>query len=443
MNRSANAFAAEVRRLRELRRLTVGQLAAKISYTQPYVSMIERGTRLPPSDVVARLDDALAADGALLAIVGEQALRRRLEGAARESTELAQLTRAEPARDAMRDRLFRDVATVAQNYIHQPPMPLLRSLLATRARIQHAMTMEPRPHQERDLCLVAAVAVQLLAQMTNDLAGHTTAAMEHVVAAESLAAASGHRGLQAWVAGTKALIVEWSPAPAGALEILADAIEWAPPGGHRVRLWALRARCAARIGDADMARSAAAYAAAAAEESALSDEVSAFGGAMQFPKSKLACYLSGVFRRIGDHHQAEEWAMEAIERYISGPENLRSYSDEGMARIDAGIARLCRNDVEGAQEVLAPLLKLSTDRRIAPIVREMWTVTETLCGHRHANTPAAKNLTEAITAYTTTGYVRRTACGDALATADHPHTVEARGLACAPATEPSPHRPGP
>ena len=400
MNGDPGAVGREMRRLRELRGLSMGELAARISYSQQYVSLIELGTRPAPAALVARVDDVLAADGALLALAAAQALQRRLEGAAQESTELALLAREEPVSDLSRDRFFREVATVAQKYVHEPPVPLLNSLLRTRGRIHRALQSGPRPHRERDLYLVGAVAVQLLGEITDDLAGHTAAAMAHVTAAQDLAAAAGHQGLAAWVAGTKGLIVEWSPKPAGALEILAEAASWAPPGEPRVRLLALQARCASRVGDAALVRSAAVQAERAAEETLEEDEVSAFGGAMRFPTAKLAYYLGGAFRRIGDHQQAERWGLDAIERYASGPPFLRSYGDEGLARIDVGLARLGRNEIDGAQEVLAPLLQLSPDRRISPIMGEMRTVTETLHTHRHADAPAAKNLAEAIIAYT-------------------------------------------
>ncbi|WP_063043824.1 helix-turn-helix domain-containing protein [Nocardia pseudovaccinii] len=407
MSSSENAFGREVRRLREQRKLTVGQLATRLSYTQPYLSLIERGDRPPPSALAAHLDDVLEADGALLALAAAQALRRRLDTAADESTELARLAREEPVSELTRDKLFREVASIAQNYVHKPPLPLLNELLRTRTRIQQSLRLGPRPQRERDLCLLGAVTVQLLAEITDDLAGDTRAAMKHVAAAESLAAAAGHPGLEAWIAGTKALIVEWSPTPAKALGILEDATTWAPPGDHRMRLWALQARCAARVGDAALARSAAARAVAAAEETADGDEVSAFGGAMSFPVAKMACYLGGTFRRIGDHRDAEHWALDAIDRYASGPEALRSYGDEGLARIDVGLARIAIGEFEGAGEVLTPVLELSADRRIAPIMEGMHTITEALQSHRHADAPVARNLAEAITAYTARPLVLR------------------------------------
>ncbi|MBF6171077.1 helix-turn-helix domain-containing protein [Nocardia blacklockiae] len=401
MNGNRNAFGREVRRLREERGLTVGELAARTNYARQHMARIEQGERLPTSKMAARLDDVLEADGALLAVCAAQALQQSLNTAADESAELTRLARYEPVSSLTLDNLAARVSAIAQGYVHKAPLPLVNELLSTRSLIRQALLMGPRPRRARELYLLAAVTMQLLAECTDDLAGDTAAAMKHVSAAESLAADVGHRGLEAWIKGTKALIVEWSPTPGAALSILEDATGWAPPGDHRVRLWALRARCAARVGDIALARSSAARVVAAAEEAAAGDEVNAFGGAMQFPLAKMAYYLGGTYRRIGDHGQAELWALNAIQRYASGPEDRRSYGDEGLARIDAGLARIADNELEGAGDVLKPVLELPPDRRIAPIMEGMRTVTAALRSHRHTDAPVAKSLIEATSAYST------------------------------------------
>lgn len=400
MSSGARGFGAEVRARRERRKLSLKQLARLINYGASYLGSIERGERPPQTDLAASLDAALHADGALLALALTEALQRRLATAAHESTALARLAREEPVSGLSRDRLARELAAIAQSYVHQPPIPLLNDLIRVRDRIQQSLQQGPRPERARDLYLLGAVAVQLLGEITDDLAGNSAAALQHVAAGQSLARDAGHRGLEAWIAGTRALIIEWSPEPHNALGILEHAASCSPPGDHRVRLYALQARCAARVGDADLARTAADNAVRAADEAVgVADEVNAFGGALSFPLPKLSSYLGSAMRRIGDHRHAEQWALDAITGYASGPAAQRSYGDEALARIDVGLARIASGDIEGADDVLTPVLELSPEQRICPIMEGMRTVTAALQIHRHADAPDARNLAEATTAY--------------------------------------------
>lgn len=69
-------LAAKVRELRAAEHLTQGQLARRAGYTRTYVTLIESGTTVPGREVVERLDDALSAGGALLALRSEAESKR-------------------------------------------------------------------------------------------------------------------------------------------------------------------------------------------------------------------------------------------------------------------------------------------------------------------------------------------------------------------------------
>ncbi|MFG3417480.1 multiprotein-bridging factor 1 family protein [Micromonospora sp. NPDC049460] len=62
-------FAAELRRLREARGMSLRQLAATVNYGKSLVHQLEIGQTKPTVDVALRLDDALAAQGALAGLV--------------------------------------------------------------------------------------------------------------------------------------------------------------------------------------------------------------------------------------------------------------------------------------------------------------------------------------------------------------------------------------
>ncbi|MFJ8386495.1 helix-turn-helix domain-containing protein [Streptomyces sp. NPDC094438] len=69
---TADGFAAELRRLRGLRKMSLTGLARSIHYSKGYLSKIENGSKPPTLDVARRCDDVLGADGALLRLVPKQ-----------------------------------------------------------------------------------------------------------------------------------------------------------------------------------------------------------------------------------------------------------------------------------------------------------------------------------------------------------------------------------
>ena len=56
---------SELRRLREIERLSQAELAERIHHSRALLSMVELGERWPPHDLVLRCDETLRAGGAL------------------------------------------------------------------------------------------------------------------------------------------------------------------------------------------------------------------------------------------------------------------------------------------------------------------------------------------------------------------------------------------
>jgi WD40 repeat protein/transcriptional regulator with XRE-family HTH domain len=66
---TADGFAAELRRLRGLRKVSLTGLARSIHYSKGYLSKIENGSKPPTLDVARRCDDALGAQGELVRLL--------------------------------------------------------------------------------------------------------------------------------------------------------------------------------------------------------------------------------------------------------------------------------------------------------------------------------------------------------------------------------------
>ncbi|WP_406239945.1 hypothetical protein [Nocardia sp. NBC_01009] len=268
-----------------------------------------------------------------------------------------------------------------------------------RDKIRRALQAGPPPRQARELLFLAGVTIELLAQITSNL-GNPFSAMQHALAAESLATQAGHDGLRAWTLGTQALIAEWNADPGSAIEIVRRASQWSPAGEHQIRLAALEARCAARLGRRDEALTAVARALAAAEATPNSDEVVAFGGSLQFP-TKLAYYLGTTYRLIGEPADAEQWAQQAVDGYTRGPDKDRSYGDEALARADIAIVRITNRAVEGAREILAPVFALPPGQHIHPVAEGLRAVDNSLRATDDAKALIARTLSEEIAMFTT------------------------------------------
>nr|WP_281211571.1 helix-turn-helix transcriptional regulator [Nocardia speluncae] len=389
-------FGSAMKRLRTAHGLTADQLARLISYDRGALSRIERGKRAPTADIAARIDIALDAGGSLVRLIERNRSHNGdddLVTAARESTEFAQWITA-TAGQLDSAQVADELTAIGCQFVYATPIPLIERLRALRGEIRAALHTSPAPARARELVLLGGITIDLLAHVTENL-GHPRAAERHARAAEAIAVNLGHPGLQAWAEGTRALIWEWNSRPAEAMELAAKAASIAPAGEQQVRLAAIEARCAARIGRTDTAHAAITRSIQAAEAAA-HDELTMLGGALRFPPSKMAYYLGSTHRLLGEHEHAQRWALEAILAYETGPTTERSYGDEALARADVAIGRIHSGELDGAREILTPVLRLPSEQRIQPIADGLRAVDTALSNTHYANDPTTIELSEEI-----------------------------------------------
>ncbi|MEV3961574.1 helix-turn-helix transcriptional regulator [Nocardia sp. NPDC050193] len=398
-------FGPAMKRKRAERGLTADDLARVISYDRSALSRIERGNRRPTMDIAARIDAALDAGGSLVRLAertSSHAGDNGLEVTARESADFAVWITADSGQlDSA--QVTDELAAIGRQFVCAAPLPLIERLRVLRGEIRATLQMGPAPAHARELALLAGITIDLLAHVTENL-GHPRAAERHARAAESIAVKLGHPGLQAWAGGTRALIWEWNNRPAEAMELAAEAASIAPIGEQQVRLAAIEARCAARVGRADAAHDAITRSIEAAEAAA-HDELTMLGGALRFPISKMAYYLGSTHRLLGEHDHAQRWALEAISTYETGPASERSYGDEALARADVAISRIHSGELDGAKEILTPALRLPSEQRIQPIADGLRAVDTALSSTQYANDPIIIELSEEISMLTSSRHM--------------------------------------
>ncbi|MFE7130809.1 XRE family transcriptional regulator [Streptomyces sp. NPDC057638] len=291
-----------------------------------------------------------------------------------------------------------DLARIATAYVHAPILPLFGELTEVRNDLFQLLNGRQKPRHTRELFYLAGTTCLLLAHASQNLGDHRSA-LAQVHTADTCARQADHHGLLAWTAGTAALIAEWSPRPRRALQHIDRATALAPAGESRIRLAAIEARTAARIGDHHRAAGALRRMSTARDETPAPDTLADFGGILTFPAPKQDYYTGSTHSLLGNHTQAEHHATRAIEQYLRGPREERSYGDEALATVDIITARLAQGDVDAAATALQPLLALPPGQRIQQLGDGMQRITHALRRAPLLPNPTARELAGAITAF--------------------------------------------
>ncbi|MFI9588603.1 helix-turn-helix domain-containing protein [Streptomyces sp. NPDC052236] len=398
-------------------------MARLTGLSQSFLSMLESGRRqLVSIERVTRFLDGLGVPTELRTITSQQPssrntliqlaqpttaadplpnhmdLRDLAAQAAAESLQFVeQLGTSNVTGDDVED-LTVELAKIAMEYVHTPLQPLLKDLLDVRNRVFNLLRGRQDPGHTRDLFLLAGTSCLLLAHASQNL-GDERSAMAQIRTAWNFAGKADHSGLRAWSKGTAALIAEWSPHQQAALKYTQEALSYAPPGETRIRIAAIEARAAARIGDRETALAALSNLQRAQEQQTAPGGVGQFGGLLTFPLAKQEYYLGGTYALLGQHAQAEKHASAAIALYASGAQEDRSYGDEALARLDITTARLAAGDLEGAGEQLQQILQMPPNLRIQQIGSAVKRVGRLLQHPRLAGNRTARELADATRSY--------------------------------------------
>ncbi|WP_234386641.1 helix-turn-helix domain-containing protein [Streptomyces sp. ERV7] len=409
-------FGQASRRIRALAGLRQDDLATITGLTQSFLSMLESGARrLASIDRISGFLDGLGVPAELRITGNTQApaltdaespatsdmlgdLRELASQAATQSLRFADRFSTSNVTDDDIEDLTYALADIATAYVHAPLHPLLHDLLGTRDRVFALLDGHQAPHQTRELFLLAGTSCLLLAHASQNL-GDEKAAMAQIRAAWTCAERADHHGLRAWSKGTAALIAEWSPRRQAALTYTREALRHAPRGESRIRIAAIQARAAARIGDRPRALAALDILRTAREQPAEPEGLGRFGGLLTFPEAKQEYYIGGTYTLLGEHALAEQHATAALTLYENGAREDRSYGDEALARLDITTARLAAGELEGAGDQLHYLFQLPPELRIRQLGTAMHRISGLLQQPQLAGNHLARELAQAARDY--------------------------------------------
>ncbi|RMI28687.1 XRE family transcriptional regulator [Nocardia stercoris] len=346
-----------------------------------------------------------SSDAELLALVDSGAMRGDasaaiserdlIMAAAHEASEHAGRAEATNVGPTTLEQLDADVTRIANDYVHVPPVPMMVEMLRVRRRVYRLLEGRQRPADTGHLYLLAGTLSGLLANASTDL-GHHDAAGEQARAAWAYAELCGHNGLRAWTRGMQALIDYQAERPRRAVLLAQHGQQYAESATAQVRLHNIEARIWSKLGsteDTERCVRAADAARSGGVTDTLHDEI---GGVFGFTEPKSHYYAGATFIHLGQAEQALAATRRAIELYASGPVEQRSYGAEALARVDNATAHLINGSLDGAAEVVGPVLELAEDKRIAQLEERLTGLRHRLAGPRFRTAAQAHALDERI-----------------------------------------------
>lgn len=314
-------------------------------------------------------------------------------------TTFAESTNIGPeALDEVRD----EMVDLANAYIREPLTEIMGSLVGLQEVAFGLLEGKQKPTQSRELYVVASVVSGMLAKASHDL-GRAREAMTQARTMFVCADNADHLPLRAWARGLQSLIAFW----AGRHE---EAVQYAQRGaalsqGHvgTVAAWlpSLEGRAHAQLGRGDAARDAVRRASDVRERISL-DDLDHVGGLFTFPQAKQHYYAAGAYVFLNDDDgdtAAEAEALSALHLFENGVPHYRSFSDEAGARAELALARVHRNELDGAQEAIADVLALEPARRVGGVIPSAARVYSALSHRQYVASPLARSMREQIEAF--------------------------------------------
>ncbi len=328
--------------------------------------------------------------------VGTLAVQREVALAAAESARFGQSAEQSNVGPRALEQCRADLTRLVTRYPSRPVYPTFMELCALRDRVFALLEGRQPPGQRRELYLLAGALCGVLANASLDL-GRRQAAETQARTAFLCAELAGNNALCAWVRGTQSLIAYWDDRPRDAVELATDGWRYVPETGTaRVRLAAIEARAQAQLHHQRATENALARADRAREEVRDVDDP---GGLFAFPVAKQIFYSATARLWLAGHANcatAERDAANAVVLYETDPPQQRRLGELCLVRLDLAVARLGRDDLDGAAEQVHDVLAVAADRCTDSIARRLGQVARVVRRPRYRTSAHATDLGDRI-----------------------------------------------
>jgi tetratricopeptide (TPR) repeat protein len=353
---------------RHLRRLASGE---RTGMTPPTRRVLQAMFKIPANELLRPWSAGVGIPGGDGSRPSSAGAVQLLHMAAEESRAAA-FGREIPIGSEAIDQMHDEVRELATLYPVRPLPTMLGRLVDTQSTILALLERRQTPANARSLYFLAAIVASLLAYASNDLA-RPELALAHARTAFRWAAYTDHHGLQVWVRALQSFICFWADRPREALRYaeLGDPLADASSGSASAWLFAGQARAWSALGNADRARDLIDRAGAACEQ-AQPDDLDAIGGLCTFARPRYLYYAGRALASLPEESAtAERLSAEAVRAYHDPGEPTWDIACEADARISLALARVSRGELDGAEEILAPVFALPEDDRIHDLLRTL------------------------------------------------------------------------
>jgi hypothetical protein len=263
------------------------------------------------------------------------------------------------------EQLHADIERIAQSYLRTPIRPLFVKSRAIRDRAFGLLAGNQSPRQSRDLYAAAGWAITLLAWMSVDL-GRPDIAEGHTRTAWACAEAADHDVLRGWIRATQHTAAFWQEDFARAATYAQDGLRYSA-GTARLFLASAASVDLARTGRTDKARELLDLAQTLTVRPAESEP----GGVLLCTPERAEGLWADTHLALGDPHRTAEQADHSVAGFEAVPFALRNTGSERMARLQQAKARLLLGRLDGAVEAVEPILALSAEYRVRPLVQRL------------------------------------------------------------------------
>ena len=274
-----------------------------------------------------------------------------------------------------------DVRDLVRSYPTRPLNEVLGHMISLQDTLFRLLEQPQRPNHSRQLYFMAAVVGGLLAKASHDLAD-PHAALAQSRTAWLCADHADHDGARAWICGLQALISYWARRPHDSIRYAQRGAVFAERAGNSSVVWlaASEGRAWGLLGHAEQAR-AAIERADRSWSTVRQDEMDEMGGVATFSRPRQLYFAADALAWLPEEAAATaDYSDHAVAAYTDPADPDWAFGDAAGSRADLAIARVRQGEVDGAAEILAPVLDLPAEQRINGIVHSVERVHRALDG---------------------------------------------------------------
>jgi transcriptional regulator with XRE-family HTH domain len=309
------------------------------------------------------------------------------------------------------EHLHAGARRAARAYLSTPPLELLTDLVQLRDTVYLQLDRTHKPCQQAELYLLAGQVCGLLSSVSFDL-GRPDVAEEQARAAHTYGSLIDHPSLCAWAQVLLANMCLWTERPKQTILLASDALDKAPPGTARARLYSVRSRALAMLGARAEVTADLGDAADELDRAGQDDLMDGVGGEIGFGRARHALCAAAAQVALGDAHRAELEASAALALFTAAAPHERWHVGEMACRADLARARALAGSVDGVVDALGPVLDLPAEHRTEAVVLRLAGIDRVLQLRRFRGSPRVGQLRDTIQSFATTS-LRQLAAGQA------------------------------